>query len=79
MSEKIPVKRGEYSTKKYLVTGGEFGQRKFIAIANCWFGMDNRKASWYLDKEIYHLDSPLLIVEPVTHYMPIPELSKEVE
>lgn len=70
----IPVQNMPFGlTGPYWAVTGEFGFPPTLIVAKCWMGSENREPIWYLDEKFYHLDSPLMVAEQVSHYRRLPE------
>lgn len=72
--DRLPVKPGELSNKRFWVQAQEFGQPPVFAVCKCWLSSEpNQNPQWYLDADFYGLDAPYKIAQEVQYWMDIPD------
>jgi len=78
VEERLPEMKPGLPSELVLVQVQEFGQSPAIAIARCWqSSLPDQPVTWYLDPEVYHLEGPWRIAEPVVAWLAIPPFTTE--
>lgn len=78
VEELLPEMKPGLPSELVLVQVQEFGQQPSIAIARCWqSSLPDQPVTWYLDPEVYHLEGPWRIAEPVVAWLAIPPFTTE--
>lgn len=73
VTEKLPVKPGEYSTKLYFVHAQEFGCQPEFYVCRCWISIIHpNDPAWYMDNNFYHITEHIAVGSPVLAWIEIP-------